>query len=107
VIEPFLKWTKFVQFAEYQEYVEASNKDKLIPVLSEANNMYRTLLSLFLCLSLLKVFEFISLRFQCLNNFTSEIAIAGLLSLFAFSYRKQTNYITKRVLNAKERNEFS
>ncbi|MBB5320311.1 hypothetical protein [Marinobacter oulmenensis] len=97
VIEPILKWIKFVRFSEYRDYIEASSKDKLIEVLSEANNMYRTFFSLFLSLSFLKVFEILSERYQCLNFISSEIAILGLLMLFAFSYRKQTAYIYKRV----------
>jgi hypothetical protein len=103
VIEPILKWVKFVNFSEYRDYIEASNKDKLIEVLSEANNMYRTFLSLFLSLSFLKIFEVFSERFQLLNNLSSGIAIVGLLLLFAFSYKKQTAYITKRVTSAKDK----
>lgn len=103
VIEPILKWVKFVNFSEYRDYIEASNKDKLIEVLSEANNMYRTFLSLFLSLSFLKIFEVFSERFQLLNNLSSGIAIVGLLLLFAFSYKKQTAYITKRVASAKDK----
>jgi len=103
VIEPILKWIKFVKFSEYSDYVEASNKDKIIELLSEANNMYRTFVSLFLSLSLLKIFEVLSERFIMLDDISSEMAILGLLFLFAFSYRKQTAYITKRVVSAKDK----
>ena len=103
VIEPILKWTGFVRFSEYRDYVDASHKDKFLDVLSEANNMYRTFLSLFLSLFFLKIYEALSESFQCLNSLSSEIAIVGLLALFAFSYRKQTAYITKRVASAKDK----
>ncbi|NWO03847.1 hypothetical protein DFO83_104213 [Idiomarina loihiensis] len=103
IIEPALKWIEFIKFSEYRDYVEASNKDKLIEVLSEANNMYRTFLSLFLSLSLLKIFEILSERLQFLNKFSAEMAIVGLLLLFAFSYKKQTAYITKRINSAKDK----
>lgn len=103
LIEPTLKWIKFVKFSEYRDYVEAANKDKIIEILSEANNMYRTFLSLFLSLSLLKIFEVFAERFKLLNDISSEMAIAGLLLLFAFSYRKQTDYINKRVASAKDK----
>lgn len=103
VIEPILKWIKFVKFSDYREYLEASNQDKFIEVLSESNNMYRTFLSLFLSLSFLMIFETFSDRFNCLNSISSEIAIIGLLLLFAFSYRKQTAYITKRVDSARKK----
>ena len=103
VIEPMLKWIRFVKFSDYRDYVEASGKDKFIEVLSEANNMYRTFLSLFISLSFLKIFEVLSDRYKCLNPISSEIAIVGLLVLFAFSYRKQTAYITKRVDSVKNK----
>lgn len=103
VIEPTLKWINFVKFSEYRDYVQASKKDELIELLSEANNMYRTFLSLFMSLSLLKIFEVLSGRFQFLNEASPGIAIVGLLFLFAFSYRKQNAYITKRVANAKDK----
>jgi len=103
VIEPTLKWVKFVKFSDYRDYIDASNKDKLIEVLSEANNMYRTFLSLFVSLTCLKIYEILSTRIAFLNNLSSEIAIVGLLSLFAFSYRKQTSYITRRVASAKDK----
>ena len=93
----------FVKFSDYRDYVEASGKDKFIEVLSEANNMYRTFLSLFISLSFLKIFEVLSDRYKCLNPISSEIAIVGLLVLFAFSYRKQTAYITKRVDSVKNK----
>ncbi|MFD0949120.1 hypothetical protein ACFQ0F_01700 [Paraperlucidibaca wandonensis] len=103
IIEPLLKWIKFVKFSEYRDYVEASSKDKLIEVLSEANNMYRTFLSLFIFLAFLRIYESLSEHFQFLNDFSPELAIIGLLALFAFSYSKQTAYITRRVASAKDR----
>lgn len=103
LIEPVLKWIKFVKFSEYRDYVEASKKDALIEVLSESNNMYRTFLSLFLSISFLKIFEVLSKRCQFLSNISKEIAILALLFLFAFSYKKQTDYITKRVASAKDK----
>ncbi|EGR3053215.1 hypothetical protein DMW34_01055, partial [Vibrio parahaemolyticus] len=59
-IEPLLKKVGFLKFSEYKDYMAASQKDQLIPVLSEANNMYRTLCSMFLCISLIKLYEHIS-----------------------------------------------
>ncbi|TRN14320.1 hypothetical protein DM586_10210 [Vibrio fluvialis] len=103
VIEPILKKIRFVEFSEYRDYLDASKKDNLIEILSESNNMYRTFLSLFISLSLLKLYEHYSVKIIFLNDYSSEIVISGLIFLFAFSYRKQTNYITKRVYNVKEK----
>lgn len=103
MIEPILKWLKFVQFSDYKDFVRASEKDELLEILSEANNMYRTFLSLFLCLSILKAFEALTGCYPILNEFMPAIIVVGLLVLFAFSYRKQTNYISKRVSSVKDK----
>jgi hypothetical protein len=97
VIEPLLKLTKFVRFAAYPDFVAASKMDEKLDVLSEANNMYRTLCSLFFLLIFVKVYERIAGIFPAMSKWRTEILVASLFLLFCFSYRKQTQYITKRV----------
>lgn len=103
VIEPLLKWCKFVKFAPYADFVAASKEDKSLEVLSEANNMYRTFCSLFLSLILLKIYEFLSASFPIMGRWATELLVVSLLVLFCFSYRKQTQYITKRIQTNKEK----
>lgn len=103
LIEPLLKWAGFIHFSEYKDFIDASKEDKLLEVLSEANNMYRTFCSLFLCLALLKGFEIITTNFPSINKFSTELLVVCLLALFLFSYRKQTNYINRRVNNARKK----
>src|SRR6516225_1970768 len=43
VLEPMFKKTKFVRFAAYKDFIAASAKDPDIKILSEQNNMFRTL----------------------------------------------------------------
>src|SRR5580704_4088860 len=43
IIEPVLKWITFVKYADYKDFVVASQKDPKLEVLSEVNNTYRTL----------------------------------------------------------------
>ena len=97
VIEPILKRARFVQFADYDRYVEASKGDDKIELLSEVNNTYRTLSSSLLLLLLLKVYNDLLMNpgngFELLNY----SILLLLFLLFIFSYRKQTTYITKRV----------
>jgi len=95
VIEPLLKKVKFVKFSDYKDFVSASEHDKKIELLSESNNMYRVFISLFFILIIIVLYE----RFlqEILSGYTSYIVISGLLILFLFSYRKQTQYITKRI----------
>ncbi len=96
-IEPFLKWIKFLKFADYKKYVSASKEDSKIELFSEINNMYRTLCSLFLLLSLTKIYETYLSDLKFFEGYDSIFIVVLLLLLFLFSYRKQTKYITKRV----------
>ena len=96
LIEPILKKLKFVRFAEYKDFVVASKSDSKLEDLSEANNMYRTFISLFVLLFLFKLYELFSYRFVFLTTYEDYILILILLIMFAFSYRKQTSYIKSR-----------
>ncbi|MCB1777031.1 MAG: hypothetical protein KDI50_06320 [Candidatus Competibacteraceae bacterium] len=97
LIEPILKKIRFVKFSSYQDYISASKKDELIPTLSEANNMYRTLASLFLCLLMLKGYEMMASKLAFFKEWEVGILVIFLFVLFLMSYRKQTAYISKRV----------
>lgn len=97
IIEPVLKYFSFLKFADYKKFVSASQKDPKIELLSENNNMYRTLSSLFIVLLGLKLYELIEYCWPILKSFNSYLLTIGLLFLFLFSYRKQTDYITKRI----------
>jgi hypothetical protein len=96
-IEPFLKLIKFLAFADYKKYVKASKTDTKIETLSEVNNMYRTISSMFLLLLFLKAYDSLGKNWTFLNEWEVEVATISLMLLFLFSYRKQTNYITKRI----------
>ncbi|HFD32977.1 MAG TPA: hypothetical protein ENJ28_09780 [Gammaproteobacteria bacterium] len=98
IIEPLLKWTGVIKFASYKDFISASQVDEKIELLSEVNNTYRSLVSLFVCLLALKVFEFISNYFSIGTTLYLISAILLLIWLFIYSYRKQSNYITQRIL---------
>ena len=100
VIEPLLKSIRVIHFAPYADFVSASKEDEKLTMLSEANNMYRTFCSLFISLILLKAYERLSSRFPAVEEWSAEILVLGLLALFCISYRKQTQYITKRIQSA-------
>lgn len=97
VIEPFLKMVKFVHFADYTHFMTASKNDPQIEVLSEANNMYRTICALFVVVILLKIYAILELSYPILHDISALTLIGVLLVMFLFAYRKQTNYITKRI----------
>ncbi|MBA7693488.1 hypothetical protein ES703_102070 [subsurface metagenome] len=109
-LEPVFKWAHIIHFMPYADFVNASKIDNKIELFSEVNNMYRTLCSLFICLLLLRFFEFIEKLCPNISEYSLLIAIFIFALLFIFSYRKQTDYITSRITqaiqskNAKERN---
>ena len=99
-LEPSLKRLKIVNFAPYADFLEASVLDNKIELLSEVNNMYRTLSSVFVCLIFLLFFEFLGKTYPAISGYSLIITIFLILFLFVFSYRKQTNYITLRIFRA-------
>lgn len=97
VVEPVLKRIGFVTFAPYSDFVATSSEDSKLEVLSEVNNMYRTLASLFLLLAVTTVFERFARSSAFLTSAIPYLLVASMLILFLFSYRKQTKYITGRI----------
>lgn len=97
VIEPILKKISFLNFADYKDYISATQKDPIIITLSEANNMYRTLVSMSLLVGILKLYELLEKKISALVNISPYILLLSLIILFLWSYQKQTNYIRKRV----------
>ncbi len=97
VIEPFLKWTRFVRFAEYKQFIVASKVDPTIEILSEANNSYRTFCAVFILLLFLKGFERLCMAYPFISKWDLTMLLALLVLMFLFAYKKQTAYITKRV----------
>lgn len=98
VIEPFLKKISFLKFGEYSSHVSASRKDSAIETFSETNNMYRTFSAMLILVILLQIYEFIELKFSILSKWNPYILIITLLTIFLFSYKKQTEYIRKRIM---------
>jgi hypothetical protein len=97
VIEPILRKTSFLRFADYKGFVAALKKDEKLELLSEVNNTYRTLCSLFTLLLLLKLYEVIETKLPFLAEWNALILLVLLLVMFLLSCRKQTGYITKRI----------
>ena len=96
VVEPVFKKMGIVKHAPYKQYLQAAEKDSKIDILSQENNIYRTLVGMFLVYGLAYVFYW--LWPETLGQKWLPLAIAGIgVVLFSLSYRKQTKYITARV----------
>jgi hypothetical protein len=103
ILEPLLKRIYFVRFSEYSDFVAASRVDPKLEVLSEANNMYRTLSALFLLLCTIKAYEKLSIAFPVVGHWGNRVLVASLLMMFLFGYRKQAQYISRRVEATKQK----
>lgn len=114
IVKPILEKLGIVRFSNYNDYINASEKDKDIKSLSEVNDMYRNMLSLFLILtfvSLLKlilvneVIVFLKYTMIHISTYLYQYSSLGLVILFLLAYRKQTNFITKRIERVLRKNE--
>lgn len=107
IIEPILKKTKFITFEPYEDYIWASKKDDEIKILSESSNIFRTLLAMLLVFCCAKCYEWLAIKFQfnIIHNIVLGIILLGLILLFLFAYRKQCDYIIKRIKYYKNKGE--
>ncbi len=105
IVEPLLKKLNVVRFAPYAQFMAASKVDEKIEVLSETNNMYRTLISVLACLLLAKLYDYLEHSYSWFSDYAPNTVIVLLLIIFVFSYRKQTEYITKRIAGALKKAE--
>lgn len=105
IVEPLLKKCKFVVFANYEDYIYASKEDSKIEILSETNNLYRSILGLSLALLIVKLYLIIIKKYSYLNTFSPIIIIISIFILFAFAYKKQTKYIKQRIEKSKNERE--
>ena len=114
IVKPIVDKLGIIKFANYADYINASKKDKDIKSLSEVNDMYRNMLSLFLILtfvSLLKlilvneVIVFLKYTMIHISIYLYQYSSLGLVILFLLAYRKQTNFITKRIERVLRKNE--
>lgn len=98
VIEPAMKKVGLLEFSEYSDFVHASKKDEKIEILSEVNNMYRTILSMIFVLGLTVLCSSGLKQWPEYTTHVKYSLLGALFIIFLFSYAKQTNYITKRVM---------
>lgn len=97
LVEPALVKLKWVRYAPYASFVKASKVDPKIDLLSEQNNVYRTLIALFLTIALVAIYDHMASKLPFLSTAAPYVCIAVLFGLYAFAYRKQTAYVKQRV----------
>ena len=92
IIERICKKSKFVIFADYDDYLNAEKQNPKIRILTEQCNMYRTFAAMFILAILGKVLM------TCFG-ITFDVIFAVLAVVFILSYRKQVDYVRKAVEN--------
>lgn len=97
LVDPALKWIKFVHFADQSNFIKASKVDQKLEVLSEQNNVYRTLVAVFVSVLFLKFFELLKASLFWLERIEMGIFFVLILFLLLFGYKKQTTYIVERI----------
>ncbi len=102
IVEPFLKKIKLVKFADYKDFVKISKTDPKLDILSESNNMYRTISSMSILLLIVMLYDVIESYMKSIVQFRPYILVIVLIAIFIASYRKQTSYITKRIESQKK-----
>jgi magnesium-transporting ATPase (P-type) len=96
-IEPAFKKLKIVEYADYSDYVAASSLDPRIEVLLEANNTYRTMVALFASIVAIAFFQKLFSYLELHSDWQFMLAFFAVALVFVCSYRKQTEFIKKRV----------
>jgi hypothetical protein len=105
VLEPMLKKTNFIKFANYKDYLAALDKEEQIGVLLETSNVYRSVVALLVCTLATGGWAAVMAAFPCIRTHAHYILLVCLLVLFLFAHRKQTQYIVARVEVHKNKNE--
>lgn len=96
-VEPLLRRFNFVTFSSYEDFVRTSKTDPKIEILSEANNMYRTICALMVSVGVVVLYERATTYCTSISTALPWVLIISLFTLYFFSYRKQTAYIAKRI----------
>ena len=97
LIEPIAKKIKLVSYVDYNDYIVASKKDPKIDILLETSNLYRTIVAGGLLILIVKLYICAGQKIQVFSYATPYIIVIFFLIIFLFSFRKQTQYIKRRV----------
>lgn len=99
VFEPLVKRFKIVEYASHKDFTDAELKDTSgkLTQLSRMNNEYRSYLSVFAIVLILKLTFLSSNAKEFVTDNVCWIALGLGVLLFLCSYRKQVSYITSRI----------
>lgn len=97
IVVPILKKVKFIRESPYSDYLKAVKIDSKLDILSETNNYFRSVLTCFLLLPIVKLMRILIVNVNWIEKCWKGCAMVFLIVLFLFAYRKQTDFVKKRV----------
>lgn len=99
--ETILKKKQFVTYAPYEKYIVAEQMDAKISILNTTNNMYRSFMAVGFCGLLVilidRIYGLLVRQGIPMKMIISIGSCVFVFLMFLFAYKKQTNYICKRV----------
>ena len=105
IVKPVLERIGLVREASYDDYVEASESDSRIDILSAQNNLFRTLCAMVMMLIGLKIGEKVIGVLPWGADVYDFIVLVALFILFVFSYRKKTQELVRRVKHVQQKGQ--
>ncbi len=103
LIEPFLKKVCSQNYCSYNDYIDGSQEDSKIELLSEVNNTFRTMIALGIVSLVTDIIVRFSSKFSFISAYYSIIIAVLFVALFTASYIKQTKMVSQRVNRAVEK----
>lgn len=97
LLEPLFKKTRIITFAPYKDFVNAAKSDPKLEILSESNNMYRTICALMITIGAIIVYEKASIYLKFSEAISSYFLMIIIFFIYMFSHMKQSSYIIKRI----------
>lgn len=100
IFEPSLKLIGVIQYASYPDYIKAGQSDPKVTGLAEQSAFYRTLMAGYFFLF---IYSLCDGRVASLANYPAWLETAFYviaMVIFLLAYRKQTDFVTKRVTAA-------
>lgn len=104
IVKPMLEKMKFIREAPYSDYLKAVKVDAKLDILSETNNYFRSTLTCFIILPIVGLMRMLIANINWIDKGWKIFAMAFLIVLFLFSYRKQTDIVKRRteVINSQQ-----
>lgn len=105
ILEPLCKKLRFIEKEDYEDYIEASKRDPKIETLSTKNNMYRTFAAAVILCGIVWVVQCIAEKRAALRAVTITMGWIALFVLLLMAYRKQNDFVCKRIRACSKKEE--